>query len=109
MNGDILFNVYQFLSINDIQSCMLVSSTFCTFIDCHFWKSLLLRDYCELYTDDLKKEKFYYQYIKCICKPIKKIIFERIYRLIILFMLNLHDNQLMSLPSEFGQIRCFDL
>src|SRR5919205_2649112 len=107
MNGDILFNVYQFLSINDIRSCLLVSSTFYTFIDCHFWKSLLIRDYCELYTDDLKKEKFYYQYIKChkLSRLKNKLYLkESIDQLAALQTLYLNGNKLTSLPREFGEL-----
>src|ERR671927_325343 len=107
MNGDILFNVYQFLSINDIQSCLLVSSTFYTFIDHHFWKTLLIRDYCDMNTDDLKKDKFYFRYIKChqLSRLKNKLnLKESIDQLAGLQTLNLSSNQLMSLPREFGEL-----
>ena len=107
MNGDILFNVYQFLSINDIQSCMLVSSTFYTFIDHHFWKTLLIRDYCDMNTDDLKKDKFYFRYIKCHqLNRLKNKLYlkESIDQLAALQTLKLAYNQLTSLPREFGEL-----
>src|ERR671927_149173 len=107
MNGDILFNVYQFLSINDIQSCLLVSSTFYTFIDHHFWKTLLIRDYCDMNTDDLKKDKFYFRYIKChqLSRLKNKLYLnESIDQLADLHTLNLENNKLTSLPREFGEL-----
>src|SRR5918911_962363 len=108
MNGDIFFNVYQFLSINDIRSCLLVSSTFYTFIDSHFWKTLLIRDYCDMNTDDLKKDKFYFRYIKChqLSRLKNKLYLkESIDQLAALQTLHLANNHLTSLPREFGQIR----
>src|ERR671929_13330 len=107
MNKDILFNVYQFLSINDIRSCLLVSSTFYTFIDHHFWKTLLIRDYCDMNTDDLKKDKFYFRYIKChqLSRLKNKLYLnESIDQLADLHTLNLDYNQLTSLPREFGEL-----
>src|ERR671926_152152 len=107
MNKDIFFNVYQFLSINDIQSCLLVSSTFYTFIDHHFWKTLLIRDYCDMNTDDLKKDKFYFRYIKChqLSRLKNKLnLKESIDQLAGLQTLNLWNNKLTSLPREFGQL-----
>src|SRR5919206_466475 len=111
MNGDILFNVYQFLSINDIRSCLLVSSTFYTFIDHHFWKTLLIRDYCDMNTDDLKKDKFYFRYIKChqLSQLKQKLnLKESINQLAASQTLNLtnltNNNQLTSLPREFGEL-----
>src|SRR5919206_3721953 len=110
MNGDILFNVYQFLSINDIRSCLLVSSTFYTFIDHHFWKTLLIRDYCDMNTDDLKKDKFYFRYIKChqLSRLKQKLnLKESINQLAALQTLNLNNNQITSLPTEFGSLCVF--
>src|SRR5919205_71685 len=107
MNGDILFNVYQFLSINDIRSCLLVSSTFYTFIDHHFWKTLLIRDYCDMNTDDLKKDKFYFRYIKChqLSRLKNKLYLnESIDQLADLHTLSLENNRLTALPREFGQL-----
>src|ERR671927_343474 len=107
MNGDILFNVYQFLSINDIRSCLLVSSTFYTFIDHHFWKTLLIRDYCDMNTDDLKKDKFYFRYIKChqLSRLKNKLYLnESIDQLAALHTLDLANNKLTLLPREFGEL-----
>src|SRR5918911_619224 len=106
MNGDIFFNVYQFLSINDIRSCLLVSSTFYTFIDHHFWKTLLIRDYCDMNTDDLKKDKFYFQYIKChqLSRLKNKLYLKESIDQLAALQTFYFDNNLTSLPREFGEL-----
>ena len=111
-NNVIIFNIYNYLNVNDLFNCSLVNKQFNSiFNNDMLWKNIVIKKYIDVNINEIQKQyniiklKYVYRIIKDLLYLNNTLNFnETIESLINLQVLDLQNNQLKEIPNEIGSL-----
>jgi len=111
-NNVIIFNIYNYLNINDLFNCSLINKQFNNIFNCDLlWKNIIIKKYNDINIDEIQKQyniinfKYIYKKIIDLLYLNKTLNLNKTVKdLINLKQLDLNNKKLKEIPKEIGSL-----